>query len=84
MEHDKNDEANPWKLATFALGGIIAVVLIAGLMIANQRKSVSVMDDVAPVSAPAYDAPPVPRDAVPAPRAADKPPPVPRRQAPRN
>jgi len=80
MEHEKNDESNPWKLATFALGGILAIVLIAGLMIANHDKSV--MDNVSPAVAPAYDAPPVPRGAVPARRAPDKPPPVPRAQAP--
>lgn len=82
MEHDKNDEANPWKLATFALGGILAVVLIAGLVIAGRRPAV--MEDLSPASAPAYDAPPVPADGVPAPRRAlDKPPPVPRARAPR-
>jgi hypothetical protein len=67
MEHDRNDQANPWKLATLAICGVLAIVLIAGLVIANHNRYDSTLEEPYPAGAPAYDAPPVPRDAAPPP-----------------
>lgn len=80
MEHERNNEANPWKLATFALGGIIAILLVAGLVINYDKFNSGTYES--PGGAPAYDAPPIPRGAVPPAQGRGYVPPAPRAEPP--
>ena len=77
MEHDRNDESNPWKLATLSLCGVIALVLTAGLVVANherlnipQEELNIPQEEISEPAVTSYDSPPVPRDVPPPPRAA--------------
>lgn len=66
MEGERDDRSNPWKLATLAMGGMIAIALTTGLVVANYDRLST--DEIPADGSPGYAAPPVPRAAAPAPR----------------